>query len=159
MVPNLPCPCIQCIQNGREKERPKGLRSVVTDCQFYVYVGFIWRQFSGTVAVGFGRSHSRGCLLPQSCGSPCESQPAPPLWMATHTDRVIDGGIYSSGHSRCRLPATPGGEGTAQSSPDWLVSEELFPFRRGKGGRHSRVRTLCEAQGMAGICHRFLEEE
>lgn len=42
--------------------------------------------------VGLGRGHSRGSLLPQSCGSPCESQPVPPLWTAAHADRVIDGG-------------------------------------------------------------------
>lgn len=61
-------------------------------------------------------------------------------------------GIYSSGRSRCRLPATPRAEGTAQGNPDRLVSEELFSFRRGKGRRHSRVRTRCEAQAMVGIC-------
>lgn len=60
-------------------------------------------------------------------------------------------GICSSGRSRCRLPATSQGEGTAQDSPDWLVSAELFPFRRDKSGRHSRVRTRSEAQAMAGI--------
>lgn len=60
-------------------------------------------------------------------------------------------GICSSGRSRYRLPATPQREGTAQGSPDWLVSEEPFPFRRGKGGRPSRVRTRSEAQAMVGI--------
>lgn len=60
---------------------------------FHGYVGFISRQFSGTVPVGFGRGHSRGSFLPRSWGSPCESPPVPPVWTAAFADRVLDGGI------------------------------------------------------------------
>lgn len=153
MTPNLPCPCSKCIQKGREQERPKGLRSVATgtysmgtwalyrdNFQVRSLLGLEGVTPEGPFSPGAGGAHVRAhrSRLYGRQLSPTE------YWMGEST------GIYSSRRSRCRLPATSQGEGTARGSPDWPVSEELFPFRRGKGGRHSRVRTRSEAQAMAG---------